>query len=200
MAANTLPRLFLARHGDTAWTVTHQKTGRTDLPLTAQGQQHAQQIGAELRRFTFSRVFTSPLKRAAETCRLAGFGGGIEVDPDLVEWDYGRFEGKRTGEVLQQCPGWELFRDGCPEGESPGDVAARADRFIARVRELSGDVLAFSSGHISRMIAARWFGLSPEMGRIFYCDTASVGILGFEHDNSEEPVIRLWNYATFPRE
>lgn len=200
MMSSALPRLFLARHGDTAWTDSHQKTGRTDLPLNERGEEHARQIGVELSRFSFSHVFTSPLQRASRTCELAGFGAGARVDPDLLEWDYGRFEGKRTGEVLEESPGWELYRDGCPDGESPGDVAARADRLIARVHKMAGDVLAFSSGHIIRMIAARWLGLPPATGRFFYCDPASVGVLGFEHSSQEEPVIRLWNYVTFPRE
>jgi probable phosphoglycerate mutase len=200
MTSSSLPRLFLARHGDTAWTDSHQKTGRTDVSLNERGEEHARQIGVELGRFSFSRVFTSPLQRASRTCTLAGFGAGAEVDPDLIEWDYGRFEGKRTSEILEQWPGWELFRDGCPDGESTGDVAARADRFIARVHNIGGDVLAFSSGHIGRMMAARWLGLPPAAGRCFYCDPASVGVLGFEHDSAGEPVMRLWNHVPFPRE
>jgi len=154
--ATVLPKLFLARHGDTAWTDSHQHTGRTDLPLNERGEEHARQLGERLRGFSFVRVFTSPLKRASRTCELAGFGVGAEVDPDLIEWDYGRFEGKLTSDLLKEWPGWELYRDGCPGGESPEDLAMRADRFIARVRNLPGDVLAFSSGHIIRMIAARW--------------------------------------------
>jgi probable phosphoglycerate mutase len=126
---------------------------------------------------------------------LAGFGAGAEVDLDLIEWDYGRFEGRRTSDILKERPGWELFRDGCPEGESPEDVARRADRFIARVRSLTGEVLAFSSGHISRMIAARWLGLPPAAGRFFLCDPASVGRLGFEHDSPDQPILCLWNYV-----
>jgi probable phosphoglycerate mutase len=126
---------------------------------------------------------------------LAGFGAVAEVDPDLVEWDYGRFEGKLTSDILKDRPGWELFRDGCPDGESPQDVAARADRFITRVLGTTGDILAFSSGHIIRMIAARWNGLTPDAGRVFFCYPASVGVLGFEHDSREEPILRLWNYV-----
>ena len=133
-----LPRLFLARHGDTAWTDSRQHTGRTDLPLNEAGEERARQIGERLRRFSFARVFTSPLQRASRTCELAGFGAVATVDPDLVEWDYGRFEGMLTRDILKERPGWELFRDGCPEGESPGDVAARADGFIARVRRHRG--------------------------------------------------------------
>ena len=200
MWASSLPQLFLARHGDTAWTDSHKHTGRTDVALNERGEEHARQIGEQLRRLSFRQVFTSPLQRASRTCALAGFGAGAETDPDLIEWDYGRFEGKRTSEVLTERPGWELFRDGSPDGESPPDVAARADRFIAKVREIGGDVLAFSSGHIIRMIAARWLGLPPATGRFFYCDPASVGVLGFEHNSLDEPLIRVWNYVLLPRE
>ena len=190
-----LPKLYLARHGDTAWTDSHQHTGRTDLPLNERGEEHARQLGERLRGVSFARVFTSPLQRAAKTCELAGFGAGAEIDRDLIEWDYGRFEGKLTSDVLKEQPGWELYRDGCPEGESPTDVAMRADRFIARVHGSAGNVLAFSSGHIIRMIAARWLGLPPAAGRFFFCDPATVGVLGFEHDSRDQPIIRLWNLA-----
>ena len=130
-----MPRLFLARHGDTAWTESRQRTGRTDLPLNASGEDHARHLGDRLRRFSFAQVFTSPLQRASKTCALAGFGEVAEVDPDLLEWDYGRFEGKLTREVLKERPGWEMFRDGCPGGESPQDVAARAAYFKQAVHE-----------------------------------------------------------------
>jgi broad specificity phosphatase PhoE len=198
--SSDLPRLFLARHGDTAWTDSRQHTGRTDLPLNERGEERARQIGERLQRFSFTRVFTSPLQRASKTCELAGFGAVAEVDADLVEWDYGRFEGKRTKHILRERPGWELFRDGCPDGESPQDVAARADRFIAQIRGIERNVLAFSSGHIIRMIAARWLGLPPGAGRFFFCRPASVGVLGFEHDSRDQPIIRLWNYVREPRE
>src|SRR5262245_43551563 len=160
-----MPKLFLARHGDTAWTDSRQRTGRTDIPLNAAGEERARQLGERLQRFSFVCVFTSPLQRASKTCELAGFGAVATIDPDLVEWNYGRFEGMVLKQVLQEWPGWELFRDGCPDGESPAEVAARADRFIGRVRDIEGDVLAFSSGHIIRMIAARWLGLPPGAGR-----------------------------------
>jgi broad specificity phosphatase PhoE len=192
----SLPNLYLVRHGDTAWTDSHRHTGRTDIALNERGVERARQLGEWLRRITFARVFTSPLQRASKTCELAGFGAVAEVDADLVEWDYGRFEGKLTGEILTDRPGWELFRDACPDGESSRDVAARADRFIARILGQKGDVLAFSSGHIIRTIAARWNGLTPVAARIFYCRPASVGVLGFEHDSREEPILRLWNYVT----
>jgi len=199
MAAD-LPRLFLARHGDTAWTDSRQHTGRTDLPLNERGQERARQLGEELQKFSFARVFTSPLQRASKTCELAGFGAVAEVDPDLVEWDYGRFEGMLTKDILAERPGWEMFRDGCPDGEKPQEAAARADHFIARVRRLEGDILAFSSGHIIRMIAARWLGLPPAAGRYFFCRPASVGVLAFEHDSPDEAIIGLWNYISHPRE
>lgn len=192
---STLPKLYLVRHGDTAWTSTRQHTGRTDIPLNEDGERRARQLGAQLRDLPFVRVFTSPLLRALATCELAGFAARAEPDSDLAEWDYGRFEGKRTDEILTDWPGWNVFRDGCPDGESPQDVAARADRFVARVQCIAGDVLAFSSGHIIRMIAARWHGLAPALGRLFYCRPASVGVLGFEHDRRDEPIIRLWNYS-----
>ena len=190
-----LPKLYLARHGDTAWTDSHQHTGRTDLPLNARGEEHARRVGESLRGHSFAHVFTSPLQRAAKTCELAGFGAAAKVDADLIEWDYGRWEGTLTSDIVKERPGWELFRDGCPDGESPEDVATRADRFVARVHGMRGNVLAFSSGHIIRMIAARWNGLTPSAGRTYLCDPASVGVLGFEHNNWDEPVICLWNYV-----
>lgn len=193
---SALPTLYLARHGDTAWTDSHQHTGRTDLPLNERGDERARQLGARLQASSFVRVFTSPLQRASKTAALAGFGASAAVDPDLTEWDYGRFEGKVTSDILKGWPGWELFRDGCPDGESPEDVAARADRFLARVHGLAGNVLAFSSGHIIRMIAARWLGLPPAAARVFFCHPASLGVLGFEHDSREQPILRLWNYVS----
>jgi probable phosphoglycerate mutase len=195
-----MPKLFVARHGDTAWTDSRQRTGRTDIPLNEAGEERARQLGAKLQRFSFASVFTSPLKRASRTCALAGFAAAAKVEPDLVEWDYGRFEGMVLKQVLKAQPGWELYRDGCPGGESPDDVAVRADRFIARARAIQGDVLAFSSGHIIRMIAARWLGLPPSQGRFFYCRPASVGVLGYEHKNRDEPIVGLWNHIVRPRE
>ncbi len=190
-----LPRLFLVRHGATAWSDSGQHTGRTDVPLNEKGRERARQLGPSLQRYSFAGVFTSPLQRASTTCALAGFGGAATVDPDLLEWDYGRYEGKLTQEILKERPGWEIFRDGCPEGESPQEVAARADRFIAKARGVEGDVLAFSSAHIIRMIAARWLGLPPGAGRFFFCRPASVGVLAFEHGDRDEPIIALWNYV-----
>jgi probable phosphoglycerate mutase len=195
---SVLPKLYLARHGDTAWTDSHQHTGRTDLPLNEHGEDRAQQLGKILSPIPFVHVFTSPLRRVARTCVLAGFGDVAEIERDLLEWDYGLYEGKTTRDIVKERPGWEQFRDGCPAGESAQDVADRADRFIARVHDLSGDVLAFSSGHIIRMIAARWLGLPPAAGRCFFCEPRSVGELGFEHDSRDEPVVRLWNSVNVP--
>jgi broad specificity phosphatase PhoE len=194
----TLTKLYLARHGDTAWTDSHRHTGRTDIPLNECGEEHARQLG-EILPPDFAHIFTSPLQRAAKTCALAGFGRGAQINPDLLEWDYGLYEGTLTTDIQKERPGWELFRDGCPGGESAQDVAGRADRFIRRVQELGGNVAAFSSGHIIRMIAARWLGLPPPAGRPFFCRPGSVGELGFEHDRRDQPIILAWNYAPSSR-
>ena len=191
--AEELQVVYLARHGETEWTLSGQHTGRTDLPLTERGERNARSLGERLKEVTFARVYTSPLRRAARSCELTGFGAVAEVDGDLVEWDYGEYEGRRTAEILAERPGWELFRDGCPGGESPAQVAARADRVVARVRAVRGDVLLFSSGHFIRVLAARWLGLEPSVNsRYFMLSTASLSALGYEHDRSR-PVIRLWN-------
>ncbi len=188
----TFPILSLARHGETAWSLSGQHTGLTDIPLTEKGEQDARLLGERLRGMTFARVFTSPLQRAKRTCEIAGFGGVAVVDPDLVEWNYGDYEGRTRGEIHATRPDWQLFRDGCPEGESPADVAARADRVVTRVRAVDGDVLLFSSGHFLRMLGARWLALDPGWGRCFFLSTASLSQLAYEHTRGE-PVIRLWN-------
>ena len=190
----TLPAVYLARHGETEWTVTGQHTGLTDLPLTARGERNAASLGQRLKGMTFSHVFTSPLQRAHRTCELAGFGQAAAVDPDLVEWNYGDYEGLKTEEIVKKRPDWVLFRDGCPGGESMAEVAARADRVVGRVRALEGDVLLFSSGHFLRVLAARWLGLEPAAARFFYLGTATLSVLGYDH-NKAEPVVRLWNDA-----
>lgn len=190
--SESLPTVYLARHGETAWSVSGQHTGLTDIPLTERGEQNALKLGARLRGMTFAKVFTSPLQRAHKTCELAGFGAIAQVDQDLVEWHYGDYEGLRTAEILKDRPGWRLFRDGCPGGESPADVGARADRVIARARAAAGDVLVFSSSHILRVFGARWLGLPPAGGRYFLLGTASLSALGYEHDASE-PVFRFWD-------
>ena len=189
---NQLPVLYIARHGETAWTLTGQHTGLTDLPLTSQGEQNAKRLGDRLRGLAFAKVFTSPLQRARRTCSLAGFDGVAAVENDLVEWNYGKYEGRRTDEILAERPGWQLFRDGCPGGESPADVMARADQVLSRVRTAGGDVLLFSSAHFIRMLAARWIRFEPMIGQSLLLDTASLSVAGYEHDLSQ-PVIRLWN-------
>jgi broad specificity phosphatase PhoE len=190
--AEALPVVYLARHGETAWSLSGQHTGRTDLPLTERGEANARALGTRLSGLSFAKVFTSPLQRAVRTCELAGFGEKAEADPDLVEWDYGQYEGRRTVEILEERPDWYLFRDGCPGGETPDQVGARADRVIDRIRAVQGDVLVFSSAHILRVLAARWLGLEAAGGRYFVLSTATLSLLGYEH-NLGEPVIRLWN-------
>lgn len=189
---SALPTTYLARHGETAWTITGQHTGLTDLPLTERGQSNAQRLGDILRGKSFERVWVSPLMRARQTCERAGFAAAAQVDPDLVEWNYGDYEGLKTAEIRQQRPDWDLFRDGCPGGESPADVGRRARAVIARVRAVAGDTLLFSSGHFLRVLAACWLGLEPDAGRYFVLTTATLSILGYEH-NRQEPAIRLWN-------
>jgi probable phosphoglycerate mutase len=184
--------IYLARHGETAWSLTGQHTGLTDLPLTERGERNARRLGERLTGPAFAKVFTSPLQRAARTCELAGFGSVAEVDRDLVEWNYGEYEGLRTTEIRAKHPDWQLFRDGCPGGESPDQVGTRADHVVSRVRQIKGDVLIFSSGHFLRVLAARWLGIEPAAGRFFMLTTASVSVLGYENSLSQ-PVIRLWN-------
>lgn len=187
------PIVYLARHGETAWSLSGQYTGITDLPLTEHGEQVARRLKERLRGLAFAKVFTSPLQRARRTCELAGFEAVADVDLDLVEWNYGEYEGRRTPEIRAQRPGWELFRDGCPGGESPQQVAARADRVVSRLRSINADVLLFSSGHFIRMLASRWLGLGPSVNaRCFMLSTASLSALGYENELSR-PVIRFWN-------
>ena len=191
--SETLPIIYVARHGETAWSLSGQHTGLTDLPLTERGEHNALRLRERFKGLTFSKVFTSPLQRAMRTCELAGFGALTEIDRDLLEWNYGEYEGRRTADILVDRPGWQLFRDGCPGGESPGQVGARADRMVKRVRAVNGDVLIFSSGHFLRVLAARWLGLQPAAGRFFLLGTGSLGMLAYEHHSLSEPVIRLWN-------
>ena len=192
--SHPLPEVHLVRHGETAWTLSRQHTGLTDIPLTANGEKAALRLGQLLRGRSFERVITSPLQRAKRTCDLAGFGEMAEIDPDLVEWNYGDYEGITTAEIRQRRPDWQLFRDGCPGGESVADVGERADRVIARLRDFVGDALLFSSGHFLRVLAARWVGLDASYGRLLLLSTSTLSILGYEHGKSE-PVIRLWNDA-----
>ncbi len=188
-----LPIVYLARHGETAWTLSGQHTGLTDLPLTERGEQNARRLAGRLKGLTFERVFTSPLQRARRTCELAGFGAVAEIDPDLVEWDYGEYEGRRGADIRAGRPGWNLFRDGCPGGESPEQVSVRANRVVSRARAIQGNVLLFTSGHFIRVLAARWLGLEPSAdSRYFMLSTASLSGLGYENEISR-PVIRFWN-------
>jgi broad specificity phosphatase PhoE len=192
VTSKILPVIYLARHGETAWSVTGRHTGLTDLPLTGRGERNAVRLGERLAGSIFAKVLTSPLQRAARTCELAGFGAVAEVDSNLVEWNYGDYEGLRTAEIHATRPDWQLFRDGCPNGEMPEQVAARADRAVNRVRAIKGDVLIFSSGHFLRMFAGRWLGLEAAAGRLFMLNTASLSALGYENDLSQ-PVIQFWD-------
>jgi broad specificity phosphatase PhoE len=187
-----LPVVYLARHGETAWSLTGQHTGLTDLPLTDRGEQNARALGERLVGLNFQTILTSPLQRAARTCDLAGFGSVAEIDRDLVEWNYGEYEGVRTVDIRSVRPDWDLFRDGCPGGESPDQVGARADRVVSRLRAARANILIFSSGHFLRVLAARWLGLTADSGRYLLLNTASLSALGYEH-NLCRPVIRLWN-------
>jgi broad specificity phosphatase PhoE len=190
-----LPVIYIARHGETAWTISGQHTGLTDLPLTPQGEKNASALSGRLAGVRFAKVFTSPLQRAKRTCELAGFAATAEIDNDLVEWDYGEYEGLTSSEIHAQRPDWQLFRDGAPGGESPNQVMARADRVRNRLRRIDGDVLLFSSGHFIRVLAARWIGLQPSVhSTSFLLSTASLSLVGYDHDLTR-PVIRLWNDA-----
>jgi probable phosphoglycerate mutase len=193
MMSDELPIVYLARHGETAWSLSGQYTGLTDLPLTEHGKQTAKRLGDRLKGETFAKVFTSPLKRAHQTCQLAGFGADAVIDPDLVEWDYGEYEGRLGADIRSERPGWNLFRDGCPGGETPEQVIARADRVVQRVRAVQGNVLLFTSGHFMRVLVSRWLGLEPTANsRHFMLTTASLSALGYENYLSR-PVIRFWN-------
>lgn len=191
--SNKLPTVYLARHGNTAWTHSGQHTGLTDLPLTPDGERNAVRLGDRLKGLTFAKVFTSPLQRAARTCQLAGFGAVAETDPDLVEWNYGKYEGLTSVQIQQQRPDWDLFRDGSPGGESPQQIGDRAYRVVRRLRNVTGgDVLLFSSGHFIRVLAACWLDVGPSGGRFFLLSPASLSALSYEHDLTR-PAVRLWD-------
>jgi broad specificity phosphatase PhoE len=192
--ADALPEIYLARHGETEWSLSGQHTGLTDIPLTPRGEQNARRLGARLAGIKFSHVFTSPLQRARRTCELAGFLNRAVVDPDLVEWDYGQYEGKKSADIRRERPDWQIFRDGCPGGESVVDIRARADRVVARLRALQGIALVFSSGHFLRLVCARWCGWEVAAGACLYLATAALSTVGYEH-GLDEPAIRLWNDA-----
>jgi broad specificity phosphatase PhoE len=187
-----LPMIYLARHGETAWTITGQHTGVTDLPLTPRGEREARALGERLKGHRFARVFTSPLQRAVRTCELAGLARHAEIDRDLLEWNYGDYEGLRSADIHAIHPKWEPFRDGFPGGESLDEVGSRADRVISRIRPLNDLAILFSSGHFLRFLAARWLGLDAESAKYFLLSTSGLSTLTYEH-NEEHPVIGLWN-------
>jgi probable phosphoglycerate mutase len=189
----SLPDVYLVRHGETEWSLSGQHTGLTDLPLTKSGEEQARRLQPRLTTTAFGKVFSSPLQRAMRTCQLSGYGSAVESDSDLIEWNYGDYEGKTRPQILAQRPGWLIFRDGCPNGESPKDVGTRADRVVSRVGEVNGNVLVFSSGHFLRVLMARWLGLEPSGGRYFKLGTATLSVIGHDHNNRAEPVIRLLN-------
>jgi broad specificity phosphatase PhoE len=182
--------VVLARHGETEWSKGLRHTGSTDIPLTEEGCRQAERVGEALRGRSFALVLTSPLQRAAETCRLAGFGDVAQTREDLLEWDYGDYEGRRTAEIREEVPGWTIFRDDAPNGETAEQVGARVDRLLEEVRTVEGDVLLFAHGHLLRVLTARWLGLDARDGRLFALDPATVSILGHERETS---VLRLWN-------
>lgn len=185
------PQIVLVRHGETAWSTEGRHTGRTDIPLTAAGEQEAARLSLRLSKFHPAHVFTSPLQRASMTAQLAGYAHAV-VDPDLAEWNYGTFEGQTLLEIRQQFPTWLVFRDGGPRGESVDEVMARADRVVQRLRQLTGDVLIFSHGHFSRVLAARWCHLGLEVCAHLLLNTTAISVLGYDRDETQ-PVIRAWN-------
>ncbi|TBB69616.1 histidine phosphatase family protein [Rhizobium ruizarguesonis] len=190
--SSAFPEIYLVRHGETEWSLSGRHTGRSDIPLTANGEEAARKLADRLAGLSFSAVWSSPSERARKTCVLAGFGSDAVIRDDLAEWDYGAYEGITTKAILADRPGWQLFRDGCPNGEFAADVGARSDAVIHALREAAGTILIFSSSHFLRVLAARWLGLPPEDGARFVLDTASISVLGYEHDLTE-PVIRRWN-------
>ena len=183
-------QVFLVRHGETEWSLNGRHTGTTDIPLTEHGRQVARLWQPILAKESFSLALTSPMQRARETCRLAGLGDVTTVEPDLVEWNYGHYEGLTTGQIQATVPGWLLFRDGCPGGEQPGEIGARVDRVIAKVRAVEGDVILFAHGHVLRVLAARWLDLPPSKGQHFLLDTATLNVLSYYRGSS---AIKRWN-------
>jgi broad specificity phosphatase PhoE len=188
-----LNHVYFIRHGETAWSLSGQHTSRTELTLTEKGEADARKLAPRLASVQFSRVLTSPRQRARRTCELAGLGGAVEIEPDLAEWDYGDYEGLRSSEIFARRPAWNLFEDGCPNGEMPAEVSARADALLGRLRGMEGNVAIFSHGHFGRVLGVRWINLPVGAGPRFALSTASLSIFGFEHHHSAEPVIGLWN-------
>lgn len=183
-------KVYLLRHGETEWSLNGRHTGVTDIPLTDNGRMAARLLQPILAQENFHLVLTSPLQRARETCELAGLGGRASVESDLMEWNYGEYEGLTTQQIRQTRKSWTVFRDGCPGGESPEEIAARADRIIAKVRVVEGNVALFAHGHILRVLATRWINLPAQYGEHFLLDTATLNVLGHFRD---EPVFKIWN-------
>ena len=193
-----LPQVYLVRHGQTAWSLSGQHTGRSDIPLLPAGEENARRLADRLSSFSFSAVWSSPSLRARRTGELAGFASRIIVDPDLAEWDYGEYEGLRTAEIFQRKPNWDLFRDGVPNGETLAEISARADRVVGRLRATDRNVLIFSSGHFLRVLGARWLGVDAAFARFLLLGTASISILSYEH-SLNQPAIALWNQTPPPQ-
>jgi broad specificity phosphatase PhoE len=182
--------VVLVRHGETEWSRDHRHTGRTDVPLTAEGRRQAARLRDALAEWNFTRVLSSPLSRALDTCRLAGYGDRAELSDALLEWDYGEYDGETTDRIRESRPGWNLWRDGCPGGESVADVSARVDPLVSELKDSDGDVLLFAHGHVLRVLAARWVELAPEAGARLWLATATISVLGFERETA---VFRRWN-------
>ena len=189
--------VYVIRHGETAWSLNGRHTGTTDIPLTDNGRRLAERLRPVLAKEAFARVFVSPMRRARETCELAGLGNAAVIDPDLVEWNYGEYEGLTPKQIHEGAPGWLIFRDGCPGGETPEQVGARADREIARVRAVEGNVALFAHGHVLRVFAARWIGLPAGAGEHFLLDTGTLSILGYYR---EIPAVSVWNGPCRPQD
>ncbi|NNJ12349.1 histidine phosphatase family protein [Chloroflexales bacterium ZM16-3] len=186
-------QLYLVRHGGTAWSVSGQHTGRSDIPLIPQGEAEARRLAPRLQAVMFTHVLTSPSQRARQTYDLSGVGPKAVIDPDLAEWAYGDYEGRSSADIRAERPGWNVFRDGCPHGESPAEISARADRLIDRLRVLDGNVALFSHGQFSAVLAARWIGLAVIEAQHFRLNTASLSILGYDPHHPEVAVIAMWN-------
>ena len=186
-------RLYLVRHGETAWSLTGQHTGLTDIALTAHGEEEARALAPRLRTTSFARILTSPLRRARQTCELAGFGAEAHIEPDLIEWNYGDYEGQRTADIRRTHAGWNVWVDGCPHGESPANITDRADRLLGHLRPLSGNVALFSHGQFGAALAARWIDLAVDEAQHLELGPASLSILEFECGHPTIPVIALWN-------
>jgi broad specificity phosphatase PhoE len=195
VSSNPPQRVFYFRHGETAWSLSGRHTGVTDIPLTTHGEMQARALRPWVAAISFAHLLTSPRVRARLTCELAGVGHEAKVEPDLAEWNYGDYEGRRSADILESRPGWNIFRDGCPNGEQPAEIGARADRLIARLRELGGDVALFAHGQFGSVFVARWIGLAPVEGRHFSVGPASLGVLSWDRDHLKVPIVALWNSA-----